>query len=244
MENRSFEGQLVSPMTRILLLGLLATSGLACASASPVTTKRLSSVDHPIFRDVAISGLVYRDERIAGRTQSTGVMVGAATGSRYSALSTASATGQSVAFESFDNDSLQAAFKRMLEDSRIARRVVQVNTVRIEGLIKRTDPSTGALRIIWNVFNAVSLLGLFASPYLGTYDAEIQLRVYDNEEMIGTYDGFGRAKWWSNANPFAPYIAGRRVAFPVATESALDDALAKLVAKPPRGNASSGIEEK
>jgi hypothetical protein len=220
-------------------LALLATLLMACAGASPAfKAPQIATLESPIFDAVSIHGLIVRDERVASRTTAVGQSFGSATawgsGGTASATGQATAIGTAVTLEAFDNPALLRALQISLEDSRIARRILPESTrFAIDGLLVRNEGATGAGRILWNVVNAGTLLMLFGGPFLGSVEVEVQLRVYDNGELVRTYPGVGCGNWWAVYQLINTIPQGKREAAIEAGQVAVIDAVARLAADPP-----------
>lgn len=171
----------------------------ACASVYPATMPKAIVSKSPVYPEVSITGLIVRDERMALRADSKAF--GGALASYSSAYSStvgsgmASGRNQSVVWEAYDNPILQEVLRHSIEDSRLAGRVVKDFAISIEGNVLQMHPSTGFAKISWNVLNSVSLLFMFGSPYMGSMNAEIELRLYDNGKLLATSRGNGTADW-------------------------------------------------
>jgi hypothetical protein len=180
---------------------------IACVSVSPAYRPVLDPLAAPVFEDVTVSGLVFRDERVKERTSSVGYATASSSGTatatspygtahgHSSGSAYGTAVGASVKHETFDNYGLQDSLRRAIEDARLARRVVPEAPIRIEGVVLEAKAATGAGRILWNIFNSVTLLMLFGGPYLGSAEATVELRLYDNQELVAKYYGKGRGNW-------------------------------------------------
>jgi hypothetical protein len=234
----------VSRGAALVLVGLLGT---ACSSFSPGQITQVDRPSQPIFEEVSLQGLVFRDVRVAGHSVGSSSSFGTtttndATHTPFGSLNTtgtgttnSSGVSSSTHYETYDNYEVQDAFRREIEDKRIARRVVRGAHVRIEGHREAGGPSTGVGRMAWNTFNTITLLGLFGLPYLGSSDASVQLRVYEDHELIGSYEGHGKAYWRHTMYGIVPGLPGMRSGSTnLASHLATQDALARLVEDPPQ----------
>jgi len=186
-----------------VLIGPLLLLAVGCASVNPGPLAEVPVYPKPVVEEISISGLTFRDERLAGRSVSSGVVTGStidtATIEGPSGTATRSTVGtlgsHTETFETFENSELEGLLRTLIEDSKIARRVVPETALTVRGVILETNASTGPGKILWNILNTVSLLFFFGSPYLGTADATVQLRVYDAGEVVQRIEGHGTASW-------------------------------------------------
>jgi hypothetical protein len=219
---------------------LFASLVLGCAGASPAfKAPPIEPRERPIFDAISIHGLVVRDERVASRTTAVGQSFGTAAawgpGGTVTATGRGTAIGTSVTLEAFDSPALLRALQLSLEDSRIARRILPESTrFAIDGVFIRNEGATGAGGILWNVVNAGTLLMLFGGPFVGSVEIEVQLRVYDNGELLRTYPGIGRGNWWAIYQLINTIPQGKREAAIEAGQIAVGDAVARLAADPPQ----------
>ena len=214
----------------------------SCAFVHEGRRPEVAPLARPLFEEVSLEGLVYRDERVAARASTsihsrrTGDASGYVSGPEGTAYGSLHAReqvvsgGSTVVYEAFDNDELSVVARRLLEDARIARRVVMVSDLRIEGYVDDVDASTGVLRTAWNVLDVVSFLALYGVPLTGSSEASVELRVYFQDELIGRYPGRGEASWTAS---FFLMGGARRESRAAACEQALRHALAELVRRPP-----------
>lgn len=227
-----------------ITIGVLSLT--SCVSVNPISKPGHSRCDRPVFGDVQITGLVFEDRHEVGSTESTAVANGysqfeargRSSGTSWTANGRGSAfgvaSGTSVTYANYDNYSLQNGLRLALEDSHVVRRIVQSGPVEIEGLILSTERTTGGGKILWNIVNSVSLLCLFGGPYLGTVESHVQLRVRQNGELIGTWEGCGEASWLAIYHLRRHISEGRRQSGIIAAELAVKDAVSNLAANPPK----------
>ena len=113
---------------------------------------------------------------------------------------------------------------------------------RIEGVAHGARPSTEIGKIVWNVFNSVSLLALFGGPYFGSSEATVELRIYHDGELVGTRTATGRGNWRVSSfqvhfRIWEPLRRARTRSKSVAYRVALERALAGLAEPAPPGTA-------
>jgi hypothetical protein len=204
---------------------------LACASVEPVLPASEAQLSEPLFQDLSIRGLNYRDERVAARKADSGygvepVNVGGTVVRRNT-------KGSSVVFEAYDSDELLRTLQFALEDTGIARRIVPTSRASIDGVVLRAEPTTSLRRILWNVLNGGSLLWIAGGPFVGSVEAEVQLRVYIDGELSQKYQAIGQVNWMlSYQNPETiPQIKQR--AQLEAARFAVREAVASIARNPP-----------
>lgn len=228
----------IPPRLSSLLVAMVAFAFSSCASVEPYSAQNLRRLNAPLFDSVSVSGLVFQDERYLGRIQanSTGSVFATAQ-DRYGSVSGSafsSGSQQAAAYEGFDNHVLQESLKYSIEDANVAKRVVGSSHIRIEGILTKSAPSTNFGRILWNVVNTVTLVPMMlGAPYLGTYDSEVRLRVYANEELLKSYRGFGRAKWLQHGYDNTWFRGIKRQAFLLSAQIAIADAVDQIAATQP-----------
>lgn len=215
----------------------------ACASVRPGPDAGLPRVSRPVFNAVALTGLTVRAERVAGSSASvtTGTLsshnvtyAGPYTANTYG-YGTHTSVRNSTHYELYDSDELLKDLRRRIEDGGIARRVTPNANVRIEGRRVRGRTTTGIGTMTWDVLNCGSLLGLIGTPCLGSTEAEVELRVYHRDELVGTYHGVGTATWSHPIYGIVPAVRRmRRSSMNVATAVAARAALRNLIENPPR----------
>lgn len=204
-----------------------------CATVKPATIPRLDVSKSPVYPEISINGLIIRDERVALRSDSTsfGSAMASYSGSHSSAFGSGLASGrnQSLVYEAYDNPILQETLKHAIENSRFAGRVVENSAVSIDGNVLAIHPSTNFGKMSWNVFNTVSLLLMFGSPYMGSVDAEIELRLYDKGQLLTTSRGNGTADWLQHGYDNTWFRGIKNQAGILAGQLAVEDALGKLM---------------
>jgi hypothetical protein len=103
---------------------------------------------------------------------------------------------EAVALGGFQHEGrLQELLRTGVEVFGLARRVDPNASIRIEGRILESGPSTGGAKLGWNVVNTVLLLFLFGGPYLGSCSATAELRVFDADQLVVTHQGRAEADW-------------------------------------------------
>lgn len=206
---------------------------VGCATVKPASTPRRVVNEKPLLSDVSISGLIIRDQRVAVRAESTGFgsAMASYSGKHSSAIGSGIASGrnQSVVWEAYDNPILQEALKHAIENSHLAKKVVNDSDVSIEGNVLGIHPSTGFGKVSWNVFNTVSLLLMFGSPYLGSIDAEVELRLYEDGQLLAKSRGHGTADWLQHGYDNGWFWSIKNQAGILAGQLAVEDAVGRLV---------------
>jgi hypothetical protein len=173
---------------------LLAVSvQLACAAIQPARPPREIRLEQPLFQDLAIRGLAYRDERVAARRSELGAAEPVESPGPGSLVRRNK--GSAVVIETYDSDELLRALQFALEDSGVARRVVPESRFAIDGVLLRAEPDTGIAQIARNIATGASMLWLAGSPFVGSVEAQVQLRVYVDGELSRTYQSSGRVNW-------------------------------------------------
>jgi hypothetical protein len=217
----------------------VAAAVLGCVSITPASTPILHRASRPAIDAVSVAGLTFRDEQMTKRTEGSAVAYGSSAARANVGGIRGSATGSSIgtaaassrSYESFENRELQRGLRLALEESGIARRVIADAPFRVEGLFQG-EADTGAGRIIFNVFNSIPLFGTL--PYLGSTRATVQLRLYHEDELLGTWIGTGRSNW-SKSLFFTPGLElsstlaeVRNQSILLATQLAVQDAVARM----------------
>jgi len=90
---------------------------------------------------------------------------------------------------------LQGTLTEALLNHRVTREVVSEAPVRIEGKMLSSAHDSSGGQIAWNVVNSVCLFFIFGGPYVGSTQANFEIRVYENGQHVGTTRGGGRASW-------------------------------------------------
>ena len=211
----------------ILGIGLLT----ACATVTQTSIPTEVMPGKSIYSKASITGLLFRDMRISQKVDVTaaGSQVGSYANNRqYAALgsSTANANATSVVWETFDNTILQTELKHDVEDAMLAQKVLDNAQVVFDGEIVKMGPSTGFGKISWNVFNTLSCLFFFGSPYVGSTTADIKLRVYVDHQLVATSRGYGTAAWLKHF--FTGLDGIKQEARVTAAQLAIQDAVGKL----------------
>lgn len=235
----------------IAVFGFATTAFLSvsCTSISPRNLAEVPVLREPIFDTIVLDGLVVDDEREVGssvqvgsnhdRSFTTSYSPGAMPSSTHTFVNS-TVVNRSTDYERFQSFEVQDAVRFLMEDSRVARRIVDEETrVRIEGRRLEFGGETGVGKIVWNVLNTFGP-GLIGLPYVGTSGATVELRVYVDDEFVERYVGHGQATWRTPAWGVLPRLGRIRLsAANVATRAAAQAAVAKLVAAPPHIPAES-----
>ncbi len=202
---------------------------VGCVSVSSGPVPALEVAPRPLFESVSIDGLKFRDERVSGREE------GAAWGAAWSGAGSAHGVARygAVTYEHYDNTELQKVLRTALEDYRVARKIRPGANARIEGAIIASGSTTGAGRIVWNTLNTISFLWLFGIPYLGSWSSDVELRIYESDELLGKVVGHGSADWVAGFDPLRTIPRGRRDASILASAVAVRDAIAVLATRTP-----------
>lgn len=224
-------------------LVLFAVSLAACGTVTPGPGREIPTLGQPLLGDVTLVGLVFENLRESG--YSTHTTVGSQqlyvnTQTSNGAVPTnGSVTTTNVAttrhFERYDDDSIQVALRYALEEKRVVRRFVPDAPLRIEGRRVAGGASTSAGWILWDVANTVTLLGLLPGlPYVGSQEAEVELRVYWDDALVRTYRGRGSASWSKNAWGIVPALGPlRSESLQAASAVATRNAVVALIEAPP-----------
>ena len=189
--------------TYLFVIALL-TSG--CANVYVEDYPPLTPRNEPLFETVRVNGPSFQDTRLAGYNRSTSYTTDTTSfGNPYNLNSTnftSSGTNTTVnrQFEYFDNRGLENVFVQLLENSRIARRVVPVQSpkearIRFDAEVSLVG-DTGAGKITWNVINSVLMFSLLPTPFLGNSRVVVEIRAYDDGEYVRSYKGESRTSWW------------------------------------------------
>jgi hypothetical protein len=239
MENTS-----ANPMAKAAIVLFTLCIATACGTVTPGAGRAIPELQRPVLGDVTLVGLVFEGYREAGSSTRVTTGTGNATvtsgyGSNpYTTTGTANSTEVTTTtqMERYDDDSLQVALRYALEDRHVVRRFVPDSKLRIEGRRIGGGASTGAGKILWNVVDAVSLLGLVPGlPFLGSQEADIELRVYYDHELVRSYHGHGTASWSKNGWGILAVLNDyRQAALNAASGVAARDAVVALIEDPPR----------
>jgi hypothetical protein len=233
---------------KVALLGLILSLAVACGTVTPGPGREIPTLPRPLLGDVTLVGLVFDGIREAGRSThlSTGrgsvYSVAGSGANQVTATGTLNTTQVSTTtqMERYDDDSIQVALRYALEEKRVVRRFVPDGRLRIEGRRVSGGASTGAGQMLWNVVNGVTLLGLLPGlPFLGSQEAEVELRVYYDDELIRAYRGHGDASWRKNMWGIAIVLNQYRTAtLNAASAVAARNAVVALIEDPPQLPAS------
>jgi hypothetical protein len=229
--------------TGTLILLLTLGFATACGTITPGPGREIPALGRPVLGDVTLVGLVFESYREAGSNTSVTTSTGNAMATSGYGANAVTSTGTGYAtevttstqLERYDDDSLQVALRYALEDRHVVRRFVPNSRLRIEGRRVRGGASTGAGEMAWNFVNAVSFLGFVPGlPFFGSQEADIELRVYYDDELLRSYQGRGSASWSKNAWGIFHVVGGlRRSALNAASAVAAYDAVAALIEDPP-----------
>jgi len=187
------------------MVALIASALLAgCVTVSVESTPRVTALDKPIVESVQVNGPVFRDLRSTGYETSTSVAASTSnyssnTGYQATLSGTDTNTVTNQTYEWFDNRHLEQTFVRLLEDTRMARRVNPQDAstparFRFDAAVYASG-DTGAGKIAWNVLNSVLMLTLLPTPFLGNTRVEVEIRAYDRDEYVRSYYGESRTSW-------------------------------------------------
>ena len=214
-------------MDRLALASVLLLAP-SCTFVHSGRVPEIPPLQRPVFEEVVVTGLVHRDERVAGRTS-------AVVSTYENGRRTGYGTGVGTHYEAYDSSELRDVARHVIEDVRIARRVVSDAPIRLEGRVEEVGSDTGIARIAWNLIDVGSLAFLLGVPLTGSSAARVELRVYARDELVATYQGEGRAAWTASINRMR---GARHRSELAAMRNALMGALLNLRDTPPRRGAT------
>ena len=90
---------------------------------------------------------------------------------------------------------LQSSLTEALVDYGVTQNIRPGASVRIEGVVLKSDYDSSGGQIAWNVVNSVLLMFMLGGPYVGATQASFELQVFDGDKLIETHRGNGRAYW-------------------------------------------------
>jgi len=176
----------------------LVAFAAGCVSVTPEVMPPPARASAPLLESVAVFGPVYRDRRVAGYETHTENSFASANGTygnqSWSGTGSAVTTNTVQHVEAFDNRALEERFVRHLEASNVAVRLLPEGRHRFDATI-HIDGDTGAGKVAWNVLNTCSGLFLIGSPYLGTSLVTVEVRAYDDDRFVRTYEAEALASW-------------------------------------------------
>jgi hypothetical protein len=215
---------------------------LACGTVTPGPGREIPSLGRPLLGDVTLVGLVFERTREAGRSTSTHHGTHQVYANPYTSPGVAPATvntthtSTTLHYERYDDDSIREALRYALEEKRVVRRFVPDARLRIEGRRVGGGASTGAGQMLWNVVNGVTLLSVLPGlPFLGSQEAEVELRVYWDDALVRSYRARGSASWSKNMWGIAVTLGSlRSQALHTASAVAARNAVVALVEDPPQ----------
>lgn len=225
----------------LLLLVAVALLGTACGTITPESAPPYPRLPGPVLGDVSLVGLQVEDIRYAGTSRGVGggssrVYTPSPSGGAgtWSTVDT-TVTTTTHHMERVQTDAVRDALRIALENHGVVERFTPDARVRIEGRRIEGGASTGAGKVLWNVVNAVSLLGIVPGlPFLGEQEATVELRVYDDDRLVRTYTGEGSAAWSKNGWGIAIVLNQYRVrTLGAATAVAARKAVLALIQDPP-----------
>ncbi|MEM7263467.1 MAG: hypothetical protein AAF488_15870 [Planctomycetota bacterium] len=195
-------------MSRSLLLATVAlalVTTTSCVSVSVEEYAPPAPLAEPLIESVMINGPVFSDLRSGGYDRSTTSSFGSAQlvdsyGNSSPTLNSSDhQTTVRQGYERFDNRSLERHFVRLVEDLRVARKVLPQHSgsparYRFDARVSVTG-DTGAGKITWNVVNSLLMLSLLPTPFLGNSLVTVEVRVYDQDEYAFTTTGQSRTSW-------------------------------------------------
>lgn len=230
-----------SRVARLLAAAAVAAASVACGTVTPGPAPEIPRLAQPLLGDVTLTGLVFEEFRAAGYSTSVSSGTGAVyvPGTNAQPVQTHTINTTDVAttthMERFDDDSIQEELRFALEDQGVVRRFVPNARLHIQGRRVSGGATTGIGKIVWNVFDAVTLLSLVPGlPFLGDQEAQVELRVYYDGALVRTYRGTGSASWTKNAWGVVVELPPlKRNALSVATRGAVREAVVAMIESPP-----------
>ena len=198
----------------LVFLALAAAMTIGCTSIRPNAVPRLTRTGGPRFDAVSVSGMGVTERRLTRQSSFFGSGAAYAAGSLQASSPSVNAWGRSNAtassflgggtqtYEYVNAEQFLELLKIRIEDARIARRVVSGAPVEIRGMFMDIEKTTGAWNV-WNFATGLTLVTLFGVPEVGSREATVELRLYQDGELIQAVEGkggcSGHAPYWDVA---------------------------------------------
>lgn len=192
------------------LLGFLALALLfsGCVSIKPVTRLKQNRLSRPLFTAAVVEGPIVRDTRLAGTTTSYGSTV---VGTSYG-FASAGSSGVATHTEAYDNYEYEQLLRYTLEDRIVTKRSYRRGEVRnsdgeIVSRLLRSKPTGNWKQSTWNLINLFTFTWILGTPFRIEHESEVEMRIYQRGQLIGTLTGTGRSRVtsdiYSSTNAFA-----------------------------------------
>lgn len=173
-------------------------------SARPVNpATAIQPVKTARWQTVSVAGMTFRDERLAGRSESSDISAASAFASRPHAANGGTSvnalglsSGQSAVYETYENDRLQKTLALALEDSGMVRAILPDSATVIEGIPADSKSTTAWTHILRNALTGVTLSYLLGAPFTGSLEATVEIRVRENGVLTAKANGSAESQWY------------------------------------------------
>lgn len=208
----------------VLALVLPFFTGCAASIAVRNPGPYPSSGRSPVFESAAVTGLVFEQARVTSAYVGSSSAVAVAVAGPNSALAWAENGSVAATYDYQKTYEAQDYLRMLLEDTRLVRRVTSKSDVEIRGVFLSLEKTTGALDF-WNYGSQLLLFAFLGTPLFGSREAAVNLRVYQDGELLGTF--IGRGDCFGRGNVYNA-IAGIRQLEACALGNAIANAVRKL----------------